>query len=148
MDIFFCALDNELAVKIFQVLKLLCDQFLLCFCIICHAIIKMKCYIMFAFFLNMKKNPYVCHSMMESSQFFLFCFVLIYIFQISEVGVVDKHSTIDLPFIGNSSRKKFQNFLQITINWQQTSGGNKEVMTFLQKREFLSYFWQMFCKTK
>jgi len=73
---------------------------------------------------------------------------LIYIFQISEVGVVDKHSTIDLPFIGNSSRKKFQNFLQITINWQQTSGGNKEVMTFLQKREFLSYFWQMFCKTK
>jgi hypothetical protein len=25
MDIFFCALDNELAVKIFQVLKLLCD---------------------------------------------------------------------------------------------------------------------------
>ncbi len=45
-------------------------------------------------------------------------------------------------------QKNFQNFLQITINWQQTSGGNKEVMTFLQKPEFLSYFWQMFCKTK
>jgi hypothetical protein len=107
---------------------------------------------MFAFFLNMKYNPYVCHSMMESSYFFLFCFVLIYIyiyiFQVSEVGGVDKHSKIDLPFIGNNFRKKFQNFLQITINWQQTSGGNKEVMTFLQKREFLSYFWQMFCKTK